>query len=874
MKTKTKRMAFLLIFVLITTLFLSVSLQAFAANDYQTSLSVQTAGSSIETAQSYEQDYTFGFKLDNLAVGDASDIVATIDFGVGTGNHYLRLVIYGRDVYAYVFTQGDASEGGVAVDVPDGWTGKDMVVAEGWPHLWVRGGTEAKINFSADLAEKTLSVSAGFSSKDYNALTNMYRIDLSDKFTDNSWFDPAETLKGKVRILPNFQTGDKFEIKEINSNGTLLDLNSDVVLSNNKHFKKNFLLPGFTVDGTQTQKKVSPFEISSVGFGDEDVVFKVDLRLDRLAMGETVWQSDIKFGLMFGMDSEDDTFASENVLSLYFDIMAAINIKQGENVTALGNSSAVLRGNDVVPWLKVEVTGYGNGNLHVKYFLSYGHDNQTVYEDTFDDFEFDGKMAVFADWTTYVEGDGVKFYDTAIIVNTIQNPEQITLDSTEFALKEGATKTLVATVLPEDASDKSVTWSSSDESVATVDQNGVVTAVGYGTATITAQTIIPDVKATAAVNVIKAVTGVTLNKTSVTLYKNETETLTATVEPAGQTADGVVWTSSDENVATVDQNGVVTAVANGTATIMATSADDITKSAACTVTVRTHVTSVVLDKNQHSFTNPGQNLTLVATVYPVNASDKSLNWSSSNTEVATVENGVVTAIGNGTATITVKTTDGNFEDTCTVTVTTAVTGVTLNEEEISIKVGSDTFTLIANIAPTTASNKGITWTSSDESVATVDENGVVTAVANGTATITATTADGSFTATCEVTVTTDVEGISISKTSTTIEAGKTETLTVTFNPATASNKGVTWTSSDESIATVDQNGVVTAKAKGTVTITAKSADGNFEATCTVTVTKKGGCFSEMGGYAIFAGAILIALLLASGIIRKNNASTK
>ena len=164
----------------------------------------------------------------------------------------------------------------------------------------------------------------------------------------------------------------------------------------------------------------------------------------------------------------------------------------------------------------------------------------------------------------------------------------------------------------------------------------------------------------------------------------------------------------------------------------------------------------------------------------------------------------------------------------------AVTGVTLNKTSTSIGVGG-TETLTATVAPAEATNKTVSWSSSDVSVATVS-NGVVTGVSAGVSTITATTEDGSFTATCTVTVTAPiaVTGVTLNKPSTTIIVGNTETLTATVVPAEATNKTVSWTSSDESVATVS-DGVVTAVAVGSATITVTTADGGKTATCAVTV---------------------------------------
>ncbi|MCQ2138224.1 MAG: Ig-like domain-containing protein [Bacteroidales bacterium] len=166
----------------------------------------------------------------------------------------------------------------------------------------------------------------------------------------------------------------------------------------------------------------------------------------------------------------------------------------------------------------------------------------------------------------------------------------------------------------------------------------------------------------------------------------------------------------------------------------------------------------------------------------------------------------------------------------------AVAGISLNKTSMTLTEGA-TQTLTATITPSNATNKNVTWFSSNTSVATVDANGKVTAVKAGTATITAKTADGGKTATCTVTVsaaTVAVTGISLNRSSYTMDIGGTMTLTATVLPSNATNKTVSWSTSNSSVATVS-NGVVTAKGAGTATITAKTADGNKTASCSITV---------------------------------------
>ena len=165
-----------------------------------------------------------------------------------------------------------------------------------------------------------------------------------------------------------------------------------------------------------------------------------------------------------------------------------------------------------------------------------------------------------------------------------------------------------------------------------------------------------------------------------------------------------------------------------------------------------------------------------------------------------------------------------------------VESVALNESNITLTVGGS-YSLVATVLPADAENKSVKWESSNASVATVDNNGKVTAVAAGSATITVKTVDGGKTATCAVTVNAlivSVESVALDKTTLTLTEGESATLVATVNPSNATNKSVVWSSDNSAVATVSE-GAVTAVAPGTATITVKTEDGNKSATCVVTV---------------------------------------
>ena len=236
----------------------------------------------------------------------------------------------------------------------------------------------------------------------------------------------------------------------------------------------------------------------------------------------------------------------------------------------------------------------------------------------------------------------------------------------------------------------------------------------------------------------------------------------------------------------------------------------------------------------------GLGFTLTAIISPSNATNKNVIWKSSDSSIATVTmSGVVKGIKKGNATITATSLDGNKMATCRISVTdsVAVKSVMLNIKTETIKKGKS-LNLKATINPSSATDKSVTWISSNTKVATVTQKGMVTGIKAGTATITVTTKDGNKKASCKVTVTNPVvkvKLVKLNKKSASIKKGKTVTLKPTISPSNATNKSVTWKSSDKKIATVTNKGVVKGIKKGKATITVTTKDGKKTASCKVTV---------------------------------------
>ena len=404
--------------------------------------------------------------------------------------------------------------------------------------------------------------------------------------------------------------------------------------------------------------------------------------------------------------------------------------------------------------------------------------------------------------------------------------EQVILSDDELAMSVGNTYTLTAQVLPENTTDV-LSWENSNPKIVELSQNGELKAIKQGQAIITAKA--GTKTAVCLVTVGAVAESVALDKTEMTIARGETVQLTATVTPA-DVAEPVTWTSSNEEVASVS-DGRVTGVNAGKATITAAIGD---KSASCDVTVLIPSEGVTISKTE-LYLKKGEWEQLTATVTPEDATDK-LEWSSSNDAVAPVTpEGRVTAVGGGEAVITAKA--GNMSATCKVRVSVPVTSVSVKPESATLYVGGESLALQATVLPEDADIKEVVWESGNTAVATVDANGKVSPVAEGTAVITAAAKGTDKSASCTVTVTyKDVESVTVSPSTMSLYIGEKGSLTATVQPEYAKDKTVTWASADESIATVSQNGQVTAVAIGTVEITATA--GQKTGKCTVNVISR------------------------------------
>ena len=414
----------------------------------------------------------------------------------------------------------------------------------------------------------------------------------------------------------------------------------------------------------------------------------------------------------------------------------------------------------------------------------------------------------------------------------------ITVDKTATTIVKGATDKLTATLVPADANG-TITWSTSDSSVATVSSDGTVTAVKNGTATVTAKC--GDLSAQTKVTVINPLKAITITGTTHSIKKGQTTQLGLTYDPA-DTTDSVAatWTSSNTSVATVSKTGLVTALKDGSTTIKATVGN---VSSTYDIAVK-EVKLTGIKMEEKALIHKGDTKALTVEYTPADTTDdKTVAWSSSDSTVASVDNnGIVTAVKPGSAVITAKV--GNYQATCAVTVDAPLKEI-VPEKAIIDMVKKQTANIAYSVVPAdTTDSKDVTYTSSDETVATVNSDGKVTAKKAGQATVTITGANG-----IKATVTVNVSEIPVNEVVLSaqdeiIEAGAKKAITATLKPEnnTDDNQGVTWTTSDEKIAKVivdnedSHKATIEGVAAGSAVITATAANGT-KAECTVKVPK-------------------------------------
>ncbi len=409
-------------------------------------------------------------------------------------------------------------------------------------------------------------------------------------------------------------------------------------------------------------------------------------------------------------------------------------------------------------------------------------------------------------------------------------PETIAFANKTETVFEGAALDLAMTLTPAGSSKRALSFASSNEKIAAVDENGVVTGIKKGKATITAAGVTKDgkkLKAKVTVQVARPAAGISLNKTEILLAMEKKAALKATLAPEGVSNRTVLYQSTNEAVATVDKKGNIKPVAVGTCQIIAASESNPDITAACTVTVIQPITKMALGAGDATL-YVGETLPLTVSYMPSDASVQSATFKSKSDKIATVDaNGIVTGLARGKVTITATAADGSGKKASkAITVLQQPTEITLKETAATIWVGK-TKKMAATVLPKNTSDKSLVWTSSDETIATVNAKGDVTPLLPGQVTITAAAKDfPNITASCTLTVVQPATKIELDADKLNVTVQTTAQLSYVISPENTTDKTVVWQSSNPKVAIVDQNGLVTALKRGTAIISVVCQDGS------------------------------------------------
>ncbi len=422
--------------------------------------------------------------------------------------------------------------------------------------------------------------------------------------------------------------------------------------------------------------------------------------------------------------------------------------------------------------------------------------------------------------------------------------DSIRLDKKELTFHSlASTYQLTAFTVPADVPGRYLVWTSSDPSVATVDENGTVTSVSNGKTVISVNGTQGTGIAHCTVTVAQ-ITSLSFREKEVLMGIGKSRQLHYTVDPVEADVSGLVWTSSDPSVISVDASGVLTSHKAGTVQIVLSTPDG-GMNAVCTVRAAEDlpIQGLSFTITEYVFDSPDDVLILTPVYTPEDTTERELTWLSTDPSIVTVnpESGEVTPVSNGVTTVIAKSIYGDYSAVCTVVVDMNIPakGLSLAVNSYTFKGLNQTYLVRPVFDPVNASNQKVFWESSDPSVAKVSDQGMVTSLKKGTATIKLTSEDGGFTAEFKVTVDPDtripVTGIRLESYTATLEKGATCKISASVQPSNATEKGITYTSKNPAVATVSSNGTVTAVGYGTTQITVSSKDGKFSENFAVTV---------------------------------------
>lgn len=386
-----------------------------------------------------------------------------------------------------------------------------------------------------------------------------------------------------------------------------------------------------------------------------------------------------------------------------------------------------------------------------------------------------------------------------------------------------------------------IEWTSSDDKVATVDENGLVTGVKVGDCVITATQVINGVtkQAKCEIRVKQTVTKITLDPNSASLAVGDYLTINAITDPKSSNAN-LTWVSSDESIVKVTEQGslsaTVQAVAGGTATITAINKDNAVVGS-CLIKVHKAISGITLSETNLTVPLSTGWFRLYATIVPADAEDQEVVWRSTDTSVLDVDQtGKVTLKSAGMAAVIVTSReDATITALCNIKVTKSVTGLTLDTKNKDMYVG-ETYRITYSLTPSDAAEVTVNWTTTNNAIASVDAKGLVTARGVGTAVIIAKTADGGYMAMCTINVSRTATAVKLDVTKLSMNVGDSYQFSTILTPADSDNASLLWESSDPKIAAVSKRGKVTAKAPGTCIIMVKTKSGST-GYCTINVLR-------------------------------------
>ena len=420
-------------------------------------------------------------------------------------------------------------------------------------------------------------------------------------------------------------------------------------------------------------------------------------------------------------------------------------------------------------------------------------------------------------------------------------PSNLILSDSDITLTSGDSKKITFEVEPDNVTDRGIVWKSANDTIASVDSDGVIRANNAGDTVITATTsnnIVKEVKVKVEKRIIE-VTDIKLDKTNIKMKVGENAKINYSIIPSNAT-DKTVAFEYDTNYISVDNKGNITAIKAGVTDLKIKTNNDHSAAVRIEITSKEKVVNEIKINEGDLKITQGASKKLTITANPSDVDISKVTWSSSDSNIVSIDsNGVLSAKGLGSATIRASLSDKTASISVVVeSDVVRVTNVSVNENKVQLKAGKTYKKLKVEVFPNSATNKNVIWKSSNSKVASVDQSGKITAHSKGKATITVTSSENSaMYQNIEVTVTYDVSLV-LEYSSKSISVGNSFTLKAKVLPAEVNQK-IKWSSNNKKVATVDQNGKITAVAAGTATITAESVeDSSKKQNCKVIVKDK------------------------------------